>query len=356
MMACVLILGCGITVLTIFFMSLDRRTISIKYNTYETVGSNKMYEASISADAVSIKKHNGKEVSEIAIHLLNMIPDEIVLGKNFYYLLQYGEDETIILQMDYNSNIRKRKTIKGLLRAFCVDEFVLVLLEKDNQNYSKFRDSKCINYYIKEKNFERDFVEISQESNETLLRKLKLRYCQNGLYSMLPDIGVEAEDISFYNKVSAVKANEKNVCKKWNILNQLLEQTEIEKDDTIYVKCYQHKNKLYGICNVLTYKFDEECIRTKDIKRAIYFIYDSENNSCRIVYSAEAICGIYFDSKAIFYEKDGVIYKYSLSEQKGENIYQVDKSDDMKIEISSYIMKIYIGNSWGNKGEISLSI
>ena len=42
-----------------------------------------MYEASISADAVSIKKHNGKEVSEIAIHLLNMIPDEIVLGKTF---------------------------------------------------------------------------------------------------------------------------------------------------------------------------------------------------------------------------------------------------------------------------------
>ena len=220
MMACVLILGCGITVLTIFFMSLDRRTISIKYNTYETVGSNKMYEASISADAVSIKKHNGKEVSKIALHLLNMFPDEIVLGKNFYYLLQYEEDETIILQMDYNSNIRKRKTIKGLLRAFCVDEFVLVLLEKDNQNYSKFRDSKCINYYIKEKNFERDFVEISQESSETLLRKLKLRYCQNGLYSMLPDIGVEAEDISFYNKVSVVKANEKNVCKKWNILNQ----------------------------------------------------------------------------------------------------------------------------------------
>ena len=101
-------------------MSLDRRTISIKYNTYETVGSNKMYEASISADAVSIKKHNGKEVSEIAIHLLNMIPDEIVLGKNFYYLLQYGEGETIILQLDYNSNIRKRKTMEGLLRAFCV--------------------------------------------------------------------------------------------------------------------------------------------------------------------------------------------------------------------------------------------
>ena len=37
-----------------------------------------MYEASVGLDSVSIK-----EVSEIAIHLLNMIPDEIVLGKTF---------------------------------------------------------------------------------------------------------------------------------------------------------------------------------------------------------------------------------------------------------------------------------
>lgn len=95
----------------------------------------------------------------------------------------------------------------------------MLLLEKSQQDYSKFRNSKCVNYYIKKKNFEEDFVEISQESSETLLSKLKLRYCQNRLYSMLPDIGVEAEDISFYNKVSAVKANEKNVAKKWNILN-----------------------------------------------------------------------------------------------------------------------------------------
>ena len=76
-----------------------------------------------------------------------------------------------------------------------LDEFVLVLLEKENQDYSKFRDSKCINYYIKENDFEKDFVQISQESSGTLLRKLKLTYCQNGLYSMLPDIGVEAEEI-----------------------------------------------------------------------------------------------------------------------------------------------------------------
>ena len=71
----------------------------------------------------------------------------------------------------------------------------MVLLEKENQDYSKFRDSKCINYYIKENDFEKDFVQISQESSGTLLRKLKLTYCQNGLYSMLPDIGVEAEEI-----------------------------------------------------------------------------------------------------------------------------------------------------------------
>lgn len=246
--------------------------------------------------------------------------------------------------------------MKGLLSAFCVDEFVLFLLEKENQDYSKYRNSKYINYYLKEKDFEKDFIEISQESIETLLRKLKLRNCQNGLYSMLPDIGVEAEDISFYNRVREVKAKEKNVAKKWSILNQLLNQTEIENDDIIYVKCYQDKSKLYGICNVLTYKYDEECIRTKDIKRTLCFIYDSENDSCRIVHCAEEMCGIYFNPKVIFYEKDGVIYKYSLSEQKWENIYQADKSDDMKIEISGYIMKIFVGNSWGNRGETSIPI
>ena len=42
-----------------------------------------MYEASVGLDSVSIKKRNGKEVSEIAIHLLNMIPDEIIQGKTF---------------------------------------------------------------------------------------------------------------------------------------------------------------------------------------------------------------------------------------------------------------------------------
>lgn len=55
MMTCILVLGSGIIALTIFFMSVDRRTISIKYNGYETMTGNKMYEAGIGADSVYIK-------------------------------------------------------------------------------------------------------------------------------------------------------------------------------------------------------------------------------------------------------------------------------------------------------------
>lgn len=355
----ILVIACGIIALAIFYMSLDRRTISIEYNAYETMGNNQVYEGSIGTDSVCIKKYNGEEFSKISIDLLDMFPDEILFGKKYYYLLQYDEDESVMVQLDYNSKIKKRRTIKGLVRAFCSGEYVLMLLEKENRNYSKYQNSKCINYYIKERDFEKNLVEITKENSKALSRVIKLSYHHNGLFSLIPDVGVEAEELFFYDKVRVVKENKENGAKKWIILNQLVEQMEMEMDmdNVIYVKCYQDEEKIYGICNVLTYKFVDESIRTKDIKKSIYFIYDSGAGGCTIVHSAEKKCGILFNKKAIYYEKDGVIYEYNLDAKKERKIYQADKSDDMNIKLFNNILKIFVGNSWeGNKEEIIIDL
>ena len=43
----ILVIACGIIALAIFYMSLDRRTISIEYNAYETMGNNQVSDGTL---------------------------------------------------------------------------------------------------------------------------------------------------------------------------------------------------------------------------------------------------------------------------------------------------------------------
>lgn len=342
----VLIILCGIVALAIFYMSADRRSVSIKYNCYEVCGRNELYEGRITDGVVKIKGKDDREKSEISIDTLNMRPDEILLGTKYYYLVQYDEDEPIMLQLDYDSHIRGRKKIRGLSRAFCIDRFIFLLIDEKSKNLSGFQNGRYANYFFEDGRLEGDIDKINDENMAYYLKEKNLYHHNSGLYSTVPDIGVMDEELSFYNKVSDIKENKNGNHQKWDILNQLIKKIQVESDNVIYVKCFQNGDSLYGVCNVLSSKYVDEQIRTKDIISAYYFVFNPKDGNCQIEYSDSGQCGIMFAESKLYYEKEGILYEYSISGKTEKILYSAEKSDDMNIEISSNAMELYLGNSW----------
>ncbi len=351
---CGIVVFGGIAVLTILYMSADRRSITLEYNCYDTLVNNGIYEGEIQSDYVCIKNKEGVEISKIRINSLSMEPDEILFGKNYYYLVQYDEDGSIVLQLDFHSKIQRRKTLKGLVRVRCMKEVVLFLLKREDQDFSKYQYSLCGNYYIEEKHFGEDPIQLDSKKNDKLPDGLNLYYHKNGFFYTVPDLGVETEDIFFYDKVSAVK---EIAHRKGEILNQLIRETGADKNNVLYVRCYQKGTKLYGICNVLNFKYDDICMRTKDIIKTKGFVYDSAEKNCRILYSDnQGKCGLLINEREVYYEEEGNVYVYHLKDGKTNKIYTADKEDDLQIQLSGNTIHIFMSNSWENTGEARIKL
>lgn len=342
----VLTILCGIAALAIFYMTAAGRSVSIQYNCYEVCSRNKRYEGRITEEGVKIKGKDGRGKSEISVDTLSMRPDEILLGTKYYYLVQYDEDEATMLQLDYDSNIRGKKKIKGLLRAFCIDRFIFLLIDEKSENLSGFQNGRYANCFFEDGRLEGDIRKIKDENMDDCLKEEKLYHHNSGLYSTVPDLGVTDEELFFYNKVSDIKENQNSNSKKWDILNQLIKKMQVGSDDVIYVKCFQNGENLYGVCNVLSGKYVDEQIRTKDIRSAYYFVFNPKNGNCQIEYSDSDQCGIMFTASKIYYEQEGVLYEYSIPEKTEKALYSAGKSDDMNIEISSNAMELYLSDSW----------
>lgn len=347
----VIILWIGVHALTLFYMSIDRQCISINYNCYEQRGNNGDYEGIIEKQSVTIKDKEGY-VSGISLIDLEMFPDEIILGKDYYYLVHYTEgkgEETVLMQLDYKSSaITGTLMDKGILRVFFVKDTIFVLRENLDEDFSQLSNGDYANCYIQEDKFDDGVQKIKEDDRQWLEKEMGFMYSLGDVFSRVGEIGLGTSELFYNDTVTNLRTIE-NKSKKIEILSLLDDKIKADVNEAYYVRCYESGEKLYGICNVLSQKFVKSDIKLADVKISYFFTYD--NTGLNIDYSREKVTGIaYLGGKLLYIKEQQVCLKEGVIEKENV-IFTIQNKNDLAIEITKNYLMLREFNSWKNEGE-----
>lgn len=324
------------------------------------IAINDNYMAYWEENKIIVKKRDGTNVITFNPNQEEMAPDQIVLGEEGCYFMEweYMGTETLwgaeIVQLSYISGEKKKIKIKNAACMTCKDGNLFIGKWME-ESQPKYLNGFYANYYVEEKNFGNDnVVELSSDNDG------EVRVGKTILYYHTEDYFCTEPETDGYQGTFTLKFKTQNRYKRWKKISNkreykdfslLLESLDWNKGDMCQLTEYQDGNDIFGVLNF--YKGKKEGGRSfslADIKEAVFYRIDCSENTLKIVKQSRDICAVLSTEKYNLYVTKTGLFKEDTISGKMENLLNFDQLDDLEIKIQKNVFQVLsCDEQWGGE-------
>lgn len=299
---------------------------------------------------VIIKDRNGGQVVSFDPQEKEICPDQMVLGKEHFYMLEWDDTTTetfrdaIIMQFDYNANVKKRIKVQKASCIACKDGYLFLgKIEKTLETEPNYLKGFWAQYYIEEENFGDKWNIIENQSDKkTKIGNTSLYYHDAGYFSTEPDLngycGTVVEDFSVKDREKYLVSIENKRAKE--NFQLLLKKVNWGNADRCQWKEYQKGTNIYGICNLYNSNTELEKLPIDEVKQAVFYRIDCVDNTIKILKQCNDTCAVLCTEKYILYETENALIKYDVISGKSKNILSIEKPMDQMIYFDDDFLEI----------------
>ena len=299
---------------------------------------------------VIIKDRNGGQVVSFDPQEKEIWPDQMVLGKEHFYMLEWDDTTTetfrdaIIMQFDYNANVKKRIKVQKASCIACKDGYLFLgKIEKTLETEPNYLKGFWAQYYIEEENFGDKWNIIENQSDKkTKIGNTSLYYHDAGYFSTEPDLngycGTVVEDFSVKDRENYLISIENKRAKE--NFQLLLKKVNWGNADRCQWKEYQKGTNIYGICNLYNSNTELEKLPIDEVKQAVFYRIDCVDNTIKILKQCNDTCAVLCTEKYILYETENALIKYDVISGKSKNILSIEKPMDQMIYFDDDFLEI----------------
>lgn len=299
---------------------------------------------------VIIKDRNGGQVVSFDPQEKEIWPDQMVLGKEHFYMLEWDDTTTetfrdaIIMQFDYNANVKKRIKVQKASCIACKDGYLFLgKIEKTLETEPNYLKGFWAQYYIEEENFGDKWNIIENQSDKkTKIGNTPLYYHDAGYFSTEPDLngycGTVVEDFSVKDREKYLVSIENKRAKE--NFQLLLKKVNWGNADRCQWKEYQKGTNIYGICNLYNSNTELEKLPIDEVKQAVFYRIDCVDNTIKILKQCNDTCAVLCTEKYILYETENALIKYDVISGKSKNILSIEKPMDQMIYFDDDFLEI----------------
>ena len=299
---------------------------------------------------VIIKDRNGGQVVSFDPQEKEIWPDQMVLGKEHFYMLEWDDTTTetfrdaIIVQFDYNANVKKRIKVQKASCIACKDGYLFLgKIEKTLETEPNYLKGFWAQYYIEEEKFGDKWNKIGNQSDKkTKIGNTFLYYHDDGYFSTEPDLngycGTVVEDFSVKDRENYLISIENKRAKE--NFQLLLKKVNWGNADRCQWKEYQKGTNIYGICNLYNSNTELGKLPIDEVKQAVFYRIDCVDNTIKILKQCNDTCAVLCTEKYILYETENALIKYDVISGKSKNILSIEKPMDQMIYFDDDFLEI----------------
>lgn len=343
------------------------KNTDISYNglLWQQITCNDDYIAYWDQDKIVIEMYDGTEVTSLCPEKEEIGADQIVLGKEGYYLLEWEDVSTeasfdaAIVQLDYQSKIKKKVKVQNAAWLTCKDGYLFVgNWMPENHIRPNYLNGFYANYYIEETDFGENLKKISHSGNEPVRIGRTLLYDHTeGYYCTEPEInGYLGTNIQSF-KIEDREKHIKEIDNKRERMNfkLLLESVDWSKGSMCQLQEYQSDRYIFGVCNFYDgIDVSEDEIPFEKIKFAVFYRIDCDMNSIEILFQRQEICAILCTENYIIYQTDTGLVKEDYISGEKKNLLLLNEIDNVSIKFQTEMFEVsyqdkLLGFYWDQK-------
>lgn len=338
-------------VVTIFSNLSSANNMQLCYgDSHYMLAENDEYISYQEKNRVIIKDRNGGQVVSFDPQEKEIWPDQMVLGKEHFYMLEWDDTTTetfrdaIIMQFDYNANVKKRIKVQKASCIACKDGYLFLgKIEKTLETEPNYLKGFWAQYYIEEEKFGDKWNKIENQSDKkTKIGNTSLYYHDAGYFSTEPDLngycGTVLEDFSVKDREKYLISIENKRAKE--NLQLLLKKVNWGNADRCQWQEYQKGTNIYGICNLYNSNTELEKLPIDEVKQAVFYRIDCVDNTIKILKQCNDTCAVLCTEKYILYETENALIKYDVISGKSKNVLSIEKPMDQMIYFDDDFLEI----------------
>lgn len=338
-------------VVTIFSNLSSANNMQLCYgDLHYVLAENDEYISYQERNRVIIKDRNGGQVVSFDPQKKEIWPDQMVLGKEHFYMLEWDDTTTetfrdaIIMQFDYNANVKKRIKVQKASCIACKDGYLFLgKIEKTLETEPNYLKGFWAQYYIEEEKFGDKWNIIENQSyKKTKIGNTSLYYHDAGYFSTEPDLngycGTVLEDFSVKDREKYLISIENKRAKE--NLQLLLKKVNWGNADRCQWQEYQKGTNIYGICNLYNSNTELEKLPIDEVKQAVFYRIDCVDNTIKILKQCNDTCAVLCTEKYILYETENALIKYDVISGKSKNVLSIEKPMEQMIYVDDDFLEI----------------
>ena len=336
--------------LILFFMiSRGKKGVYISYNKLSCqIAYSDNYVAYWDHNRIIIEKHDGTEISTFIPDEKGIAPNQIVLGREGYYLLEWDYLKTgnaLITQLDYQSNIRKQIKRKNVAILTCKNGVLFIGEWVANARIlPNYLDGFYANYFIEETKFGEDFSGFNFEKESVVcVAGTSLYRHSQGYFCTEPEfdgyLGMDSNVVQVEKRTELLEKSESK--REFMNLKMLFKKLDRKKGDTCKIMEYQKGSYIFGVCSFFDDVDEKEnkSVFSKD-NYAVFYKIDCVNNSIDILSEKAGIGAILSTKDYILYYTDKAIIREQLNTGKIEELIMLSESEDIRLEFQTEIFQV----------------
>lgn len=252
--------------------------------------------------------------------------------------------DAIIVQFDYNANVKKRIKVQKASCIACKDGYLFLgKIEKTLETEPNYLKGFWAQYYIEEEKFGDKWNKIENQSDKkTKIGNTPLYYHDAGYFSTEPDLngycGTVVEDFSVKDREKYLVSIENKRAKE--NFQLLLKKVNWGNADRCQWKEYQKGTNIYGICNLYNSNTELEKLPIDEVKQAVFYRIDCVDNTIKILKQCNDTCAVLCTEKYILYETENALIKYDVISGKSKNVLSIEKPMDQMIYFDDDFLEI----------------
>ena len=299
---------------------------------------------------VKSKDRNGGQGVSFDPQKKEIWPDQMVLGKEHFYMLEWDDTTTetfrdaIIMLFDYYANVKKRIKVQKASCIACKDGYLFLgKIEKTLEMEPNYLKGFWAQYYIEEEKFGDKWNIIENQSDKkTKIGNTSLYYHDAGYFSTEPDLngycGTVLEDFSVKDREKYLISIENKRVKE--NLQLLLKKVNWGNADRCQWQEYQKGTNIYGICNLYNSNTELEKLPIDEVKQAVFYWIDCVDNTIKILKQCNDTCAVLCTEKYILYETENALIKYDVISGKSKNVLSIEKPMEQMIYVDDDFLEI----------------
>lgn len=273
----------------------------------------------IEGEGVKISTRDKKKVSRISESKLGIEPEQIALGRDYYYV--YGN--RMLVKLNYNSDIVAKREIGRACRLTCRNGYLFIGTYEDKEDgppdmvYAFYA-----NRYLSESEFEKGKLKScrADSSGKCLVAGITL-YDHEGKYFSDNPCLPGYEGINYYNSIETDEQEKEAKTVRTTLVEDMLREKGLSNNR--YMVCeYQKGDYLYGVVNIWE---DVFFFSDKKLKESIAYRISCGEGKVEIIKELQGRYMVVATDDCVVYQEDKKLLKLNLSSGREEELATVSQ-------------------------------